>query len=99
MSVPTLIAFGCIQASVMLVTVGVVIATLSKPSASKAKQSPEDATKYAIGILMLVVSSFFTGFLGLLQERTYKKYGPCWQEGVFYTVGYYFLSSRPGYRP
>ena len=35
---------------------------------------------------MLVVSLFLTGFLGVLQERTYKQYGPCWREGVFYTV-------------
>lgn len=35
---------------------------------------------------MLVISLFCTALLGLLQERTYKKYGPCWKEGVFYTV-------------
>lgn len=35
---------------------------------------------------MLVTSSFLTGILGALQEQTYRKYGPCWREGVFYTV-------------
>lgn len=35
---------------------------------------------------MLGVSSILTGILGVLQEQTYRKYGPCWREGVFYTV-------------
>jgi len=34
---------------------------------------------------MLTISLFLTGILGVLQEKTYKKYGPCWKEGVFYT--------------
>ncbi|RDB17819.1 UDP-N-acetylglucosamine transporter YEA4 [Hypsizygus marmoreus] len=77
--------------SVILVTAGVILATLSKPkplTSSSAKtplQSSEDLRKYMIGVTMLVVSLFLTGLLGLLQEKTYKKYGPCWKEGVFYT--------------
>lgn len=39
-----------------------------------------------IGVLMLSISLLLSGTLGLLQEITYKKYGPCWREGVFYTV-------------
>lgn len=35
---------------------------------------------------MLTVSLMLTGVLGVLQERTYTKYGPHWKEGVFYTV-------------
>lgn len=35
---------------------------------------------------MLVFSLFLTGLLGIVQERTYKAYGPCWKEGIFYTV-------------
>lgn len=35
---------------------------------------------------MLTASLLLTGVLGLLQERTYTKYGPCWREGLFYTV-------------
>jgi len=38
---------------------------------------------------MLTVSLLLTGVLGMLQEQTYIKYGPCWKEGVFYT---HFLS-------
>ncbi|KAL0566441.1 hypothetical protein V5O48_015574, partial [Marasmius crinis-equi] len=46
-------------------------------------------SRYALGIGMLVVSLLLSGILGILQEKTYKKYGPCWKEGVFYT---HFLS-------
>ena len=35
---------------------------------------------------MLTISLFTSGILGLLQEKTYTKYGPHWKEGVFYTV-------------
>lgn len=35
---------------------------------------------------MLIISLFMSGILGLLQEKTYTKYGPHWKEGVFYTV-------------
>ncbi|KAG6903281.1 hypothetical protein C0995_000176 [Termitomyces sp. Mi166 len=76
--------------SVMTVTVGVVLATLSKPKATSTStkstiQTSEDMQKYLIGVTMLVTSLFLTAFLGMLQEKTYKKYGPCWKEGVFYT--------------
>ncbi|KAF4586154.1 golgi uridine diphosphate-N- acetylglucosamine transporter [Pleurotus pulmonarius] len=74
--------------SVFMVSVGVILATLSRPSSGKTESS-HDIRQYSIGITMLFASLFLTGFLGLLQERTYKKYGPCWQEGVFYT---HFLS-------
>ncbi|KAG9217699.1 hypothetical protein CCMSSC00406_0003612 [Pleurotus cornucopiae] len=74
--------------SVFMVSVGVILATLSRPSSNKTESS-HDIRQYTTGITMLFASLFLTGFLGLLQERTYKKYGPCWQEGVFYT---HFLS-------
>lgn len=44
------------------------------------------STTYLYGILMLIASLFATAILGILQERTYKAYGPCWKEGMFYTV-------------
>ncbi|THH32382.1 hypothetical protein EUX98_g1797 [Antrodiella citrinella] len=34
---------------------------------------------------MLTLSLLLTGVLGMLQEVTYKKYGPHWKEGLFYT--------------
>ncbi|KAF7365449.1 Glucooligosaccharide oxidase [Mycena venus] len=78
--------------SVLLVSAGVILATLARPSSSKTKtpiQSADDVQKYTIGISMLVISLVLTGFFGLLQERTYRTFGPCWKEGVFYT---HFLS-------
>lgn len=74
--------------SVFLVSIGVVLTTLSRPS-SPSKRSTEDLEQYIIGIFMLTISSLLTGVLGMLQELTYRKYGPCWREGVFYT---HFLS-------
>ncbi|TFK51704.1 UAA transporter [Heliocybe sulcata] len=74
--------------AVLLVVVGVVLATLSRSSPSNSGP-PIDSTRYTIGILMLISSLFLSGFLGILQEQTYGKYGPCWREGVFYT---HFLS-------
>ena len=41
---------------------------------------------------MLTISLLLTGILGLLQEKTYTIYGPCWREGVFYTVSTCFTS-------
>ncbi|KAJ7765656.1 UAA transporter [Mycena metata] len=78
--------------SVIFVSVGVILTTLARPSAAKQSghmESAEDLRKYTIGISMLITSLVFTGVYGLLQERTYRKYGPCWREGVFYT---HFLS-------
>ncbi|KIY61872.1 UAA transporter [Cylindrobasidium torrendii FP15055 ss-10] len=68
--------------AVLMVTLGVTIATLSN---KKASATPTDAFQYAMGVCMLVVSLLCTASLGMMQERTYKRYGPCWKEGVFYT--------------
>ncbi|KAJ6557213.1 UAA transporter [Mycena vulgaris] len=81
--------------SVLLVSAGVILATLARPSAAAAAkqttqvQSADELRKYTIGVSMLVTSLVLTGLFGLLQERTYRTYGPCWKEGVFYT---HFLS-------
>ncbi|KAA1470342.1 UAA transporter [Dentipellis sp. KUC8613] len=80
----------CQLLAVALVSLGVIIATLSRPlpNASSPSMSPfsgENATQYALGIAMLTASLFLTGILGILQEQTYQKYGPCWREGIFYT--------------
>lgn len=76
------------QISIATVTAGVVVVTLSKTSPGAKIQTPShnDLGAYAIGITMLTISLFCSGLLGILQERTYAKYGPCWKEGVFYTV-------------
>ena len=73
--------------SVFIVTLGVILATTSRPMPSSSATADEDHfAEYTLGITMLTLSLFLTGMLGLLQERTYAKYGPCWREGVFYTV-------------
>ena len=92
-----------VQFSIIIVTAGVIMVTLSRTtpgdrSETSRAMSTEDLWKYSIGIGMLTVSLFCTGLLGLLQERTYRRYGPCWKEGVFYTVcAHNPLSSRPTY--
>ncbi|KAI0372810.1 UAA transporter [Pilatotrama ljubarskyi] len=72
-------------AAVAFVSAGVVLATLSRPSTPKTSGNPLDIGRYSIGVFMLTVSLLLTGILGVLQERTYTKYGPHWKEGVFYT--------------
>jgi len=75
--------------SVGIVTTGVVLVTLSRTPGTETQaaklMSGDDLTKYFLGVSMMTISLFCTGWLGLLQERTYTKYGPCWREGVFYT--------------
>jgi UDP-xylose/UDP-N-acetylglucosamine transporter B4 len=71
-------------ASVLLVTVGVVLSALSRPTSSKG--SGNDASDYMVGISMLVMSLLLSGWLGMMQEKTYEIYGPQWKEGIFYTV-------------
>jgi UDP-xylose/UDP-N-acetylglucosamine transporter B4 len=71
---------------VAVVTIGVVLATLSRPLGSRTTTTASDPARYAVGITMLALSLVLTGILGILQERVYKRYGPHWQEGVFYTV-------------
>ncbi|KAF9534519.1 UAA transporter [Crepidotus variabilis] len=80
--------------SVFVVFTGVILVTLSKsPNSTDSKvpraMAQEELRKYLLGISMMAVSLLCTGLLGVLQERTYQRYGPCWKEGVFYT---HFLS-------
>ena len=74
------------QAAVVFVSAGVILATLSRPSAPKTSEGHVDVGRYTVGVAMLTFSLVLTGILGVLQERTYTKYGPHWKEGVFYTV-------------
>ena len=79
---PASLTFG--KTSVAIVSAGVLMTTLSRPSSTK--KATDDSTQYFLGVGMLAVSSLLTGALGVLQEQTYHKYGPCWRESVFYTV-------------
>ncbi|KZT09883.1 UAA transporter [Laetiporus sulphureus 93-53] len=73
--------------SLAVVSIGVLLATLSRPTSSKSSDYEEAAlsARYALGIMMMTVSLLLTGILGMLQEHTYSTYGPYWKEGVFYT--------------
>ncbi|KAG8854800.1 golgi uridine diphosphate-N- acetylglucosamine transporter [Tulasnella sp. 330] len=78
--------------SVLVVTSGVVVATLSRPATPSARvtakttQDDRDVYQYATGILMLGASCVLTSTLGILQEQTFAKHGKdTWREGVFYT--------------
>ncbi|KAG6810483.1 hypothetical protein H0H92_011691 [Tricholoma furcatifolium] len=65
--------------SVNLVTLGVVLTTLSaSPSSHSYSKSPElgsDTLTYITGIAILTLALVFSGFLGLVQDWTYSKYG------------------------
>ncbi|KZW00040.1 UAA transporter [Exidia glandulosa HHB12029] len=70
--------------SVAVVSVGVVLATLSRPASAKGTVVA-DTRSYFIGIMMLSLSLVMSSTLGLLQERTFAVHGPHWREGLFYT--------------
>jgi solute carrier family 35 (UDP-xylose/UDP-N-acetylglucosamine transporter), member B4 len=83
------------QTAVIIVSVGVILATLSRPTAPKISfvvdpvVSPlgdSSGSLYVVGISMLALSLVLSGILGALQEQTFAVYGPHWQEGIFYTV-------------
>jgi solute carrier family 35 (UDP-xylose/UDP-N-acetylglucosamine transporter), member B4 len=68
--------------SVLLVTVGVIITTLSAsiPSRSRSDKPPlrnhsPHSTTYVTGVSILTVALFLSGFLGILQDWTYSRYG------------------------
>ncbi|KAJ2358333.1 golgi uridine diphosphate-N- acetylglucosamine transporter [Coemansia erecta] len=68
--------------AVVMVTIGVVMATLASVSSSKAQDGLVSESVIGIGLLSLGV--VFAAMLGLYQEHTYIKYGKHWQEGLFY---------------
>ncbi|KAJ2079735.1 golgi uridine diphosphate-N- acetylglucosamine transporter [Coemansia sp. RSA 988] len=73
--------------SVVLVTVGVVIATFSSIGQTGVdKKQIDDVCKYEsfFGIILLTCGVVLAALLGLYQENTYKKYGKHWKEGLFY---------------
>ncbi|KAF8164306.1 UAA transporter family-domain-containing protein [Pholiota molesta] len=61
-------------ASVLLVTIGVIVTTLSAQSSSVKNAAAIDTYKYATGILILTLALILSGFLGLLQDWTHTKY-------------------------
>ncbi|KAK0524465.1 golgi uridine diphosphate-N- acetylglucosamine transporter [Tilletia horrida] len=81
--------------SVIIVTVGVVAATLfaqaplpsSAASASASSSSLLDqlSPTYIFGVSLLLLALILSGLMGLYQERTFRTYGrDNWQEALFY---------------
>ncbi|KAJ6510435.1 UAA transporter, partial [Mycena sanguinolenta] len=86
--------------SVLGVTLGVVLTTLSASGGKSTSPDPNaNLTTYLQGIAILTLALLFSGFLGLVQDYTYSKYGrpppgaektpgaaptPTWQESMFY---------------
>jgi UDP-xylose/UDP-N-acetylglucosamine transporter B4 len=85
--------------SVMLVTAGVALTTLSARSSAATTPTTEDTTNayyytYATGITILSLALLLSGLLGLVQDWTYTTYGRTtkskpWRESMFYL---HFLS-------
>ncbi|KAG8933716.1 golgi uridine diphosphate-N- acetylglucosamine transporter [Tulasnella sp. 417] len=76
--------------SVIVVSTGVLVATLSRPSPPSRPSNTQDSNhppyQYAIGVGMLSLATILTSTLGIVQERMFAKYGAgTWREGVFYT--------------
>ncbi|KAI9352416.1 UAA transporter [Pilaira anomala] len=70
--------------AVIFVTAGVIWSTLDNAS-SHTSNSPESATEFITGIILLTIAMVLSAGMGLYQEVTYKKYGKQWREGLFYT--------------
>ncbi|QRW16508.1 hypothetical protein RhiXN_04509 [Rhizoctonia solani] len=81
-------------ASVLLVTAGVALSTMSSLSHKRPKPKPGDefhttsfssfTQDHLVGLSLLTLALVLSGLMGLAQERTYAKYGRHWQEGMFY---------------
>jgi UDP-xylose/UDP-N-acetylglucosamine transporter B4 len=86
----------------VVITAGIVLATLSAPSRRSSSTGPQaaaaanastattpetaDTAVFVTGIAMLCAALVMSALLGLWQERIYKVYGTVWQEGLFYSV-------------
>ena len=88
------------QLSVVLVSIGIIVATVSAPPKPRGKpptiQSNRgsanlgipDHIQYFIGVGILSLALIISAFMGLFQERTYAKYGrsgAVWQESIFWS--------------
>lgn len=92
--------------SVLLISAGVILATLSAPprrprAGAAASAMAQDGSgaglmgafdlRYLVGIGLLALALFLSALMGLFQQETYEKYGDgVWKEGLFYSVCRYF---------
>lgn len=76
--------------SVLVLTIGVLQATLASAGGSSSGSSSEgSSSRFAMGIAMLAVAAILTSFQGVVAEKTYQRHGKHWRESLFYT---HFLS-------
>ena len=85
--------------SVLFVTLGVLLTTFASLPKSvlegtKEGEQPFDLASWIFGISILALSLIFTGFLGTLQDLSYRKFGQHWQEALFYAVCCSFCQLR-----
>ncbi|CAO1626276.1 unnamed protein product [Jaminaea pallidilutea] len=80
--------------SVMLVTAGVILSTLSttpattpdQQSVSASAASPAAISNYVTGIILLSIALVLSSLMGIWQELTFAQYGSGhWQEALFYS--------------
>lgn len=85
--------------SVLVLTIGVLQATLASASGGSSNSSSEgSSSKFAMGIAMLAVAAILTSFQGVVAEKTYQKHGKHWRESLFYTHFLSLLLFIPMYR-
>ncbi|KAJ2720290.1 golgi uridine diphosphate-N- acetylglucosamine transporter [Coemansia sp. Benny D115] len=81
--------------AVVMVSVGVVIATLASVGNNGSENSNHSASNILVfgrarvpealvGVCLLALGVALAALLGLYQETTYRRYGKHWQEGLFY---------------
>ncbi|WFD44578.1 golgi uridine diphosphate-N- acetylglucosamine transporter [Malassezia psittaci] len=71
-------------ASVAMVSIGVVVATIS--AAQPAQTTTGSTEEYVIGVLLLSMALISSGTMGIFQEHTYAMYGrEHWHEALFYS--------------
>lgn len=69
--------------AVILLTVGVIMATLSQNKPKKGSMNVKDNS--IVGVSMLIGAAVLGAIQGLVTEKTYQKYGRHWRENLFYT--------------
>lgn len=73
-------------ASVLLVSAGVIVATLSAQGPHDPKLQNAPTSTYATGILLLSIALLSSGIMGIFQERTFRIYGrDVWHESLFFS--------------
>lgn len=81
--------------SVLLLTVGVIIAAWSDQQQKAAQlasgQAPptssngEERPAFSYGLMVLFVAQVLSAVMGIYTEETYRTYGPQWKENLFYS--------------